>query len=101
MSVPPAAHPWFICNKYSDLVCFAYMAVLVDTHKVYSKLVAAGFEKTKADAIVETFSMAEEGVATKADVAMLKSEFDLLRRDMDISKRVRSRFGSSAQRSSV
>ena len=63
------------------------MAVLVDTHKVYSKLIAAGFEKTKADAIVETFAMAEEGVATKADVVVLKSEFDLLHRDMEIWKR--------------
>lgn len=63
------------------------MAVLVDTHKVYSNLIAAGFEKTKADAIVETFSMADEGVATKSDVSMLKSEFDLLRRDMEIWKR--------------
>lgn len=63
------------------------MAVLVDTHKVYSKLVAAGFEKTKADAIVETFTMADEGVATKADIAVLKNEFDLLRRDMEIWKR--------------
>lgn len=70
---------------YIAVVCFAYMAVLVDTYKVYSKLVAAGFEKTKADAIVETFSMAEEGVATKADTDAL-NEFELLRRDMQIWK---------------
>ncbi len=63
------------------------MAILVDTHKIYSKLVAAGFEKAKADAIVDSFSMTEEGLASKTDVAMLKNEFDLLRRDMEIWKR--------------
>jgi hypothetical protein len=49
------------------------MAVLVDTHKVYSKLVAAGFKKTKADAIVESFAMAQEDVATKGDIELLRS----------------------------
>lgn len=63
------------------------MAIFVDTHKIYSKLVAAGFEKSKADAIVESFSMTEEGLATKADIGMLKNELDILRRDMEIWKR--------------
>lgn len=63
------------------------MAVLIDTHKIYSKLIEAGFEKEKADVIVDSFSTAEEGLATKADISMLKNEFDLVRRDMEIWKR--------------
>jgi hypothetical protein len=63
------------------------MAIFVDTHKIYSKLIEAGFEQDKATAIVETFGMAEEGLSTKADISMLKNEFDLVRRDMEIWKR--------------
>lgn len=62
------------------------MAIFVDTHKIYSKLIEAGFEQSKATAIVETFGMAEEGLSTKADISMLKNEFDLVRRDMEIWK---------------
>ena len=73
------------------------MAIFVDTHKIHSKLIEAGFEQDKATAIVETFGMAEEGLSTKADISMLKNEFDIVRmlknefdivrRDMEIWKR--------------
>lgn len=53
------------------------MAILVDTHKIYSKLIAAGFEKAKADAIVESFGMAQEEVATKGDIELLRKEMQV------------------------
>ena len=36
------------------------MAILVDTHKIYSKLIEAGFEQLKANAIVQSFGMAQK-----------------------------------------
>jgi hypothetical protein len=47
-----------------------------DTHKIYSKLIEAGFEKAKADAIVESFAMAQEDVATKGDIELLRKELE-------------------------
>jgi hypothetical protein len=64
------------------------MAILVDTHKIYSKLIEAGFEQGKATAIVESFGMAQEDVATKGDIELLRNEFgfkmDSLKKDLVI-----------------
>jgi hypothetical protein len=55
------------------------MAILADTHKIYSKLVEAGFEKSKADALVESFSMAQGDLVTKEH---LDHQLDNLRKDL-------------------
>lgn len=55
------------------------MAILVDTHKIYSKLVEAGFDKSKADALVESFSMAQGELVTKE---YLDHRLDSLRKDL-------------------
>jgi hypothetical protein len=86
-SKPPSSEVVPFARILGVRYTYACMAILVDTHKIYSKLIEAGFEKAKADAIVDTFSMAEEGLATKADISMLKNEFDLVRRDVEIWKR--------------
>lgn len=54
------------------------MAILVDTHKIYSKLIAAGFEKKEADAIVESFAMVQEDAATKGDIELLRKELQVV-----------------------
>jgi hypothetical protein len=41
------------------------MAILVDTHKIYSTLIEAGFEQKKENAIVSSFGMAKDDVVTK------------------------------------
>ena len=47
----------------------------LDTHKAVKTLTEAGFEETKAEAMVATFGNAmSENVATKADLAELKAE---------------------------
>ena len=47
----------------------------LDTHKAVKTLTEAGFEETKAEAMVATFGNAmSENVATKDDVAALKAD---------------------------
>ena len=53
------------------------MTVLVDTLAAKKKLVSAGFTDKKAEGIVEVFADADEHVATKDDI-------ELLRRDLTI-----------------
>ena len=53
------------------------MTVLVDTLAAKKRLLAAGFDDKKAEGIVEVFTEANERVATKQDI-------ELLRRDLTI-----------------
>ena len=58
--------------------------VAFDTLKASRRLRDAGFEEKQADALVYAF--AEDigaNLATKADIALLKGDIALLRRDMD------------------
>ena len=57
--------------------------VIFDTLKAAQELRKTGFEDRQAEAVVETISKAvSETVATKADLQLLRSEFDLLRSEM-------------------
>ena len=55
------------------------MPILVDTHKIYSILVNAGFEQKKATALVEAFSSASDELSTKADIARIEAELKLIK----------------------
>ena len=60
------------------------MVIGFDTLKAAQQLQDAGFAKAQAEALVTT--MAEglgEGVATKADIAMLRSDLAVLRSDLE------------------
>lgn len=48
--------------------------MLIDTHAAVRELEAAGIETAQAEAIVRTIARADETIATKADVAALRSE---------------------------
>lgn len=61
------------------------MAILVDTHKIYSKLIEAGFEQSKANAIVESFGMAQEAVATKGDIDLLRQEMKVMEQKLMVN----------------
>ena len=50
------------------------MAVTIDTHAAIRNLEAAGADPKLAEAIVNTVSQADEQLATKADLATLRSE---------------------------
>ena len=54
-----------------------------DTHKAVKTLKEAGFEETKAEAMVTTFGNAmSENVATKADIAALKADIAELKAEL-------------------
>ena len=58
--------------------------VIFDTLKAAQELRKTGFEDRQAEAVVETISKAvSETVATKADLQLLRSEFELLRQSVD------------------
>lgn len=61
------------------------MAILVDTYKIHSRLIKAGFEKDKAEAIVESFSMAQEDVATKGDIELLQKELQVVEQKLIVN----------------
>ncbi len=50
------------------------MALIIDTHKIHSMLVSAGFEKAKADVLVQAITMSYEELATKSDLEMMKKD---------------------------
>lgn len=60
------------------------MAILIDTYKIHSRLVKAGFQKEQADVIVETFSEAEEQVATKGDIELLRKDMEVWKKDVSL-----------------
>ncbi len=53
------------------------MAIIVDTHKIYAKLMEAGFETAKANAIVESFGMAQDDLVTKQDIELLRKDLTI------------------------
>ena len=58
--------------------------VIFDTLKAAQELRKTGFEDRQAEAVVETISKAvSETVATKADLQLVRSEFELLRQSVD------------------
>jgi hypothetical protein len=61
------------------------MAILVDTHKIYSKLIEAGFEQPKTNAIVESFGMAQEDVATKGDIELMRKEIQVVEQKLMVN----------------
>ena len=73
-----------ICCAGIYEVHFWYMAILVDTHKIYSLLTKAGFEKEKATALVEAFSTSAEELATKEDLENLRND---LKKEMLLHKK--------------
>lgn len=61
------------------------MAPYIDTHKIYMKLIGAGFEEAKASAFVECVRIVtRHDVAARGDVNSLSADFDRLRRDLSI-----------------
>ena len=48
--------------------------MLIDTHAAVRELEAAGMDTAQAEAIVKTIAQADERIATKADIATLRSE---------------------------
>ena len=48
--------------------------MLIDTHAAVRELEAAGMDTAQAEAIVNTIAQADERIATKADIATLRSE---------------------------
>lgn len=54
----------------------------VDTHQEVKNLVNAGFAEPKAEAVVETVSAGRAGLATKADLNLMRADLDLLRADL-------------------
>jgi len=60
------------------------MSVIVDTHKVHTRLIEAGFEKEKADVIVEVFSRLEDEVATKGDITLLRKDMEIMKKELMI-----------------
>ena len=58
--------------------------VIFDTLKAAQELRKTGFEDRQAEAVVETISKAvSETVATKADLQLVRSEFELLQQSID------------------
>lgn len=59
-------------------------AITFDTYKFVQTLQAAGFDQKQAEAVSSAFKEAagEAELATKADLRELKTEIELLRRDM-------------------
>ena len=58
-------------------------ALAYDTHRAVKSLLAAGFDPTRAEAVVATVGDAMTGtVATKADVAALEANIAELRADV-------------------
>ena len=55
---------------------YRYMATLtLDTHKAISRLQKAGFEETKAEAIIDSLQEFDlQGFATKEDILNLKTD---------------------------
>lgn len=58
--------------------------ITFDTHKFIQTLQEAGFEQKQAEAVSRAFKDAsgEAELATKADLREIKTEIELLRRDM-------------------
>ena len=50
------------------------MATTVDTHREVKNLVGAGFEEPQAEAVVGTVMAARAGLATRADLDLLRAE---------------------------
>ena len=48
--------------------------MLIDPHAAVRELEAAGMDTAQAEAIVKTIAQADERIATKADIATLRSE---------------------------
>ena len=48
--------------------------MLIDTHAAVRELENAGMDTAQAEAVVRTIAQADERVATKADIATLRSE---------------------------
>ena len=64
-------------------ICAPMSALAYDTHRAVKSLVAAGFDPTRAEAVVATVGDAMTGtVATNADVAALEASIAELRADV-------------------
>ena len=48
--------------------------MLIDTHAAVRELEAAGLQTAQAEAIVKTIAQVDEQIATKGDIATLRSE---------------------------
>ncbi len=57
------------------------MAATVDTHREVKSLVGAGLPEPQAEAVVETVVAGRVGLATRADLDLLRADLDLLRAD--------------------
>ena len=71
-------------------------ATTFDTHKFVRRLKEAGLPELQAEAISEAFrdAQAEAELATKQDIAELRHEIELLRRDLkDLESRMTIRLG--------
>lgn len=55
------------------------MAATVDTHREVKSLVGAGFEESHAEAVVGTVMAGRAGLATTADLNVLRADLELLR----------------------
>ena len=58
------------------------MAYLIDTAAAIRRLESAGLDADAARAIVETMAEADEGTATKTDIAALKTDMAALKADL-------------------
>jgi hypothetical protein len=77
--------------------------MLVDTLKAQRRLVEEyGVEKRAAEGIVEILSDAENQIATKDDLALLRKDFDGLRAEFEmLGKRMDARFDAVDERFST
>lgn len=62
------------------------MALVIDTHKIHSLLLQAGFEKNKADALLEAITFSYEELATKQDILSLRKDLLLTKKDLIIQQ---------------
>ncbi len=50
---------------------------IIDTHKAFERLTSAGFDKDKAEAILDTLGETGESLATKADLRDLEQRMTI------------------------
>ena len=62
------------------------MSINVDTYKIHTLLVNAGFEKNKADALIEAITASNDEVATKSDIELLKKDLLVMRKELMIQQ---------------
>jgi len=55
------------------------VATTVDTHREVKNLVGAGLKESQAEAVVGTVMAARAGLATKADLGLVRTDLELLR----------------------